>query len=201
MKSIIILTLATAVTALFSISCGVLEPVEDRSVNYVLEAAAPARVITGNSPVVAIARPSLPGYLDRQQLVTRNRSGNIVMNPNHLWAEPFDAGIARVTAENLGRIRNSLNIQPVEAFITLDYSHLLELRITRFDADSTTGVVTLECAWKLQPVSGRVAAFRAFRTEVPIGDDQYTAVGSQDARVAAMNRALAELAAAIAGGL
>lgn len=200
MKSTL-LTLSTAIAALFSISCGVLDPVEDRSLNYVLEAAAPARVITGNSPVVAIARPSLPGYLDRQQLVTRDRSGRLVMNPNHLWAEPIDAGIARVTAENLGRIRNSLNIQPVEAFITLDYSHLLELRISRFDADTTTGLVTLECAWKLQPVDGRIATFRAFRTEVPVDGDPYTATGPQDTRVVAMNRALAELAAAIAGGL
>jgi len=179
-------------------SCGILKPVEDRSVSHVLEAAAPHRNVTGNSPVIALARPSLPGYLDRQQLVTRTNKGTIVMNQNQLWAEPLDDGIARVTAENLGRIRNSLNIQPVQAFITIDYSHLLETRITRFEADETHNTVVLECTWKLQPVSGRVAPTRPFRTEVAIDDSRFSAASPQQARVRAMNQALAELAAAIA---
>lgn len=191
-----------AAAALLACSaCSVLAPVEDRSMSHILEAAAPARTVTGNSPVIAIARPSLPGYLDRQQLVTRDRSGTVVMNPNHLWAEPFDTGIARATAENLGRIRNSQNIQPVEAFITLDYSHVLELRISRFEADAASRTVILDCAWRLQPVNGRVAPFRPFRTEVPIAGESFTATGPQLDRVAAMNRALAELSAAIARSL
>ena len=179
-------------------SCGALDPVEDRSVNHILEAAAPARTITGNAPVIAIARPSVPGYLDRQQLVTRSRTGNPVMNSNQLWAESLDDGITRVTAENLGRIHNSMNIQPVQSFITIDYSHLLEIRIVRFDADAATRTVILECTWKLQPVSGRVASVRSFRTEVPIDDEKFTALSPQNARVTAMNQALAEFAAAIA---
>lgn len=192
---------STAIAVLACTACGVLKPVEDRSMSHILEAAAPARAVTGNAPAIAIARPSLPGYLDRQQLVTRDRTGAIVMNPNQLWAEPFDTGIARATAENLGRIRNSLNIQPVEAFITLDYTHVLELRVSRFEADAASRTVVLECAWKLQPVDGRIAPFRPFRTEVPIPGDTFTAGGPQQDRVAAMNRALAELAAAIAPGI
>ena len=194
MKTHLIPFLAVAALA----SCNVLQPVKDTSVSHILEAAAPARNITGSSPVIAIARPAIPGYLDRQQLVTRSPSGNPVMNSNQLWAESLNDGITRVTAENLGRIRNSHNIQPVQSFITIDYSHLLELRITRFDADAATRTVELECTWKLQPVTGRVASIRPFRTEVPIEDPGFTATSAQHARVAAMNQALAELAAAIA---
>ncbi len=179
-------------------SCGVLKPVKDRSISHVLEAQAPARNVTGNSPVLAIARPSLPGYLDRQQLVTRDRNGTIMMNQNQIWAEPLDDGIARVTAENLGRIRNSLGIQPVQAFITLEYSHLIEMRISRFEAVETTNSVVLECTWKLQPVSGGVAPMRPFRIEVPIDDPEFSATSPQQARVAAMNLALAEFANAVA---
>ncbi len=197
MKTRIIPVLATAVLA----SCGVLDPVEDRSVSHILEAAAPARTVTGSSPVIAVARPSIPGYLDRQQLVTRSRAGNPVMNSNQIWAEPLDDGMARVTAENLGRLRNSMNIQPVQAFITIDYSHLLEVRVLRFDADAAARNVVLECTWTLQPVSGRIAPVRRFQTEVPIEDPWFTATSAQHARVAAMNRALAELAAAIAPSL
>ena len=181
--------------------CGVLDPVEDRSVNHLLEAAAPARTITGNSPVIAIARPTIPGYLDRQQLVTRNADARLVINLNELWAEPLDDGISRVTSENLARLTNSLNVQPIRAFIAIDYSHLLETHITRFDADVATRTVVLECTWRLQPVSGRLATTRPFRVEIPIDDPAFSPNSPQDARVRAMNQALASLAAAIAGDL
>jgi uncharacterized lipoprotein YmbA len=178
-------------------SCTVLQPVEDKSVNYLLDPAVPERPITGASPAVAIASPSLPGYLDRQQLVSRSAGGELMMNPNHLWGEPLDSGIARVTAANLGRLKNSLNIQPVKSFVTLDYQSLLELRITRFEPDAS-GNVVLECTWKLQPVNGPVATTRAFTTRVPLAADP---LGSQTGRVQAMNEALARLARQIAKSL
>lgn len=178
--------------------CGVLNPVVDRSESHVLAAAAPARAVTGNAPAIAIARPSLPGYLDRQQLVTRGRDGMLVMNSNQIWAEPLDDGMARVTAENLGRIRNSMNIQPIQAFIAMDYSHLLETRVSRFDADVATRMVVLECTWKLQPVTGHVSPTRSFRVEVPIDDAKFSPTSGQQVRVDAMSRALAEFAATIA---
>jgi uncharacterized lipoprotein YmbA len=179
------------------VSCTVLQPVEDKSVNYLLDSAVPERPITGASPSVAIASPALPGYLDRQQLVSRSAGGELLMNPNHLWGEPLDSGIARVTAANLGRLENSLNIQPVKSFVTLDYQSLLELRITRFEPDAS-GNVVLECTWKLQPVNGPVATTRAFTTRVPLAADP---LGSQTGRVQAMNEALARLARQIAKSL
>ena len=72
-------------------SCSVLKPVEDRSVNQLLDPVVPERRISGSSPAVAIARPSLPGYLDRQQLVSRGGGGELLMNPYHVWAEPLAA--------------------------------------------------------------------------------------------------------------
>lgn len=181
------------------VSCTVLKPVEDSSVNYLLDSVVPERSITGASPAVAIASPSLPGYLDRQQLVSRSGDGELLMNPNHLWGEPLDSGIARVTAANLGRLENSLNIQPVKSFVTLDYQSLLELRITRFEPDAS-GNVVLECTWKLQPVSGPVATTRAFTTRVPL-PAAADPLGSQTGRVQAMNEALARLARQIAKSL
>jgi uncharacterized lipoprotein YmbA len=181
------------------VSCTVLQPVEDKSVNYLLDSAVPERSITGASPAVAIASPALPGYLDRQQLVSRSGDGELLMNPNHLWGEPLDSGIARVTAANLGRLKNSLNIQPVKSFVTLDYQSLLELRITRFEPDAS-GNVVLECTWKLQPVNGPVATTRAFTTRVPLAAAA-DPLGSQTGRVQAMNEALARLARQISKSL
>ena len=176
---------------LIVVSCGVLEPVKDGSDNHVLDPVVPERSISGGSPAVAVARPSLPGYLDRQQLVTRTADGRILMNRNHLWAEPLDTGISRVVAANLARIENSLNIQPVESFVTLEYDQLLEIRITRFEPDES-GAIVLDCAWKLQPVRGPAASPRTFRTTTQAGPD-FSPSGPQQARIVAMNEALARL--------
>ena len=193
-------TLLLALTApLLLAACG-LAPVKDTSVNHLLDPTIPERQITGASPAIASSRPALPSYLDRQQLVSRSRSGGgqLEMNSYHLWAEPLDAAISRVTAINLGRLMNSLNIQPVESFVTLDYQTLLEIRVSRFEPDSP-GNLVLECTWKLQPVSGRVADTRSFLTHVPISP----ADTAQDlsGRTAAMNEALARLAREIASAL
>ena len=181
---------------LFLASCSVLKPVEDTSISHLLDSAVPERRVTGASPAIAVSRPSLPSYLDRQQLVTCTGTGELKMNSFHLWAEPLDAGISRVTAANLSRLTNSLNIQPVENFVTLDYQSLLEIRVSRFEPDAS-GQVVLACTWKLQPVAGRVAATRSFSTTVPVPGPP-AAAGPQTERINAMNEALARLAREIA---
>ena len=182
-------------------SCSVLKPVEDTSVNLLLDPVIPERRITGTSPAVAIARPSLPGYLDRQQLVSRSDGGELLMNPYHVWAEPLAAGISRVTALNLSRLANSLNIQPVESFISTDYPTLLEIRISRFEPDAS-GNLLLDCTWKLQPVTGSLANTRSFSTSVPVTPPNPAASSThQSGQTPAMNEALGRLAREIARAL
>lgn len=184
----------TFILPLLLASCGVIKPVKDTSVNHLLDPLIPERPITGASPAIAITRPALPSYLDRQQLVSRSGDGEMQMNTLHIWAEPLDSAISRVTALNLGRLRNSLNIQPVENFITMDYQSILEIRIIRFELDASNQL-TLECTWKLQPVSGHLSLPHPFTTTIsvsPVDPDMKS-------RISAMNEALARLARNIAG--
>ncbi len=189
------LPITTFFFSLLATSCGVLSPVKDSSVFHLLDAAVPQRTVTGGAPAIALVRPSLPSYLDRQQLVSRSGDGQLQMNSYHLWSEPLDSAISRVTATNLARLKNSLNIQPIEAFVTLDYTTLLEIRISRFEPDATNTLI-LECTWKLQPVSGRLASTRSFSTHIPIAPT--TDSKNLAPRVTAMNEALGRLAREIA---
>lgn len=193
----------TALAApLLLVSCSILQPIEDTTVHHLLNPGVPERTMTGSSPSVAIASPALPDYLDRQQLVSRAGHGELEMNPANLWAEPLKAGIARVTAANLGRLTNSLNIQPADRFIGMDYQTVLELRIDRFEPDANNTLV-LKCTWKLQPVKGAVAPTRVFETVVPMGTAAVPvlATGPQIERIRAMDEALAQLAHQIAKSL
>ncbi|MEY3896930.1 MAG: ABC-type transport auxiliary lipoprotein component [Verrucomicrobiota bacterium] len=169
-------------------SCGVLQPVKDGEVYHVLTALVPNQTLSRQSPAIAIKRPTLPGYLNRQQPVTRS-GGQLVVSRNDVWAEPLNLSISRVTASNLSRLTGSLNIRPVENFTTLDYTSLLEINITRFEPDDSNRMI-LEGTWKLQPVSGSETHTRFFHHEAPLPSTS----SSMGDRVAAMNQTLADLA-------
>ena len=168
--------------------CGMLQPVKDLSIHHVLEPLVPDRALTASSPAIAVNRPSLPSYLDRLQLVTR-AGGELVLSDHHLWAEPLDAALARVTASNLSRLTGSMNVQTVASFTTLDYTNLLEIQVAQFEPDTANHMI-LQGTWKLQPVSGQESHSHFFHIEVPIATTPDVMTG----RVTAMNQALERLA-------
>ena len=168
--------------------CRMLQPVKDSAVYHVLDSRVPDRILTAATPAVAVNRPWLPTYLDRPEVVD-HRGGQLQISRVDLWAEPLGTAIARVTANNLSRLTGSLNIHPVEQFTTLDYTKLLELKITRFEPD-VSGQIILQGTWKLQPVTGQETSARFFRIEVPVA----ATAAPMGGRVAAMNLALERLA-------
>ena len=184
-----------AVLLLLLTSCHLLQPVKDLAIHHVLDPLVPDRELTASSPAIAVSRPALPNYLDRQQLVTR-AGGELRLSDRHLWAEPLDAALARVTVSNLSRLTGSMNIQTVAAFTTLDYSELLEIQVAQFEPDAANQMV-FQGTWKLQPVSGREARSHYFHIEVPVPVTPEAMSG----RVTAMNQALERLARDIARSL
>lgn len=186
---------------LFTLSgCSILAPLADDPVRHLLEATVSGKTPTAASPAIAIARPSLPPYLERVELVTRTGDGRLEVHEKHLWSEPLDASIARVVADNLRRLTGSANIQPSTNFITRDYSALVEIRIERFDP-LPDGSLLFECTWKLQPIVGGDASPNAFRITVPVAPSVEGDFNKMAPRITAMNEALAQLSRSIAGRL
>ena len=173
-------------------ACSTFKPVKDSAIHHLLEPLIPDRVLTAATPAIAINRPSIPSYLDRLQLITR-QDGQLMTSRLHLWAESLDVGISRVMAINLSRLTGSMNIQPVESFTTLEYTRLLELRITQFEPDASNQMI-LQGTWKLQPVTGKEISSHFFRLIVPIPIAEPPMIG----RVTAMNQALELLSRQIA---
>ena len=177
---------------LLLLGCTTFRPVKDQAVRHLLEPLAPDRSLAASTPAIAIGRVALPEYLDDEHLVTR-RDGVLEISGLDQWAEPLDTSVARVIAANLSRSTGSMNIQPVGRFTSLDYTHLLELRISRFDPDES-GALLLQGTWRLQPVSGGEARNRFFRILAPIQEP----VSDAKNRVKAMNQALLQLSREIA---
>ena len=187
MKTLLFLLVPFCLTA-----CSILAPIEDDPVRHLLEANISGRTPVGARPSIAIARPSLPPYLERVELVTRTGDGRLEVHEKDLWSEPLDAAISRVIADNLRHLTGSTNIQPSTNFITRDYTALVEIRIERFDP-LPDGSLLFECTWKLQPIAGGDAAPNAFRTIVPVSSAVKGEFNEMAPRISAMNEALAQL--------
>jgi len=173
-------------------SCSTFKPVKDLATHHLLEPLVSDRPLTASTPRWAINRPSIPVYLDRMPLVTR-QDGQLMISQLDLWGEPIDVGITRVMASNLSRLTGSAHIRPISNFTTMDYSALLEIHITEFEPDAANNMV-LQGTWKLQPVTGMETSSRYFRISVAI----HTIPGDMIGRVTAMNEALEQLARAVA---
>ena len=55
----------------------------------------------GDGPTLGLRPIALPEYLYRNSLTWLEENNGIEVSPNHLWAEPLDKGIQRVTELNL----------------------------------------------------------------------------------------------------
>lgn len=115
--------------------------------SYLLEARVPAMAPTGTDGTLGLGPVALPAYLDRNQVVLRAGEGRLELLPFDRWAEPLDAGLARVLAENLlGR----LPLQAVRVYPWRQSEapeRWISLRLLRFDGGD--GQAQLHLTWSL----------------------------------------------------
>ena len=180
------------VGALFVAGC--LGPRPDPSTFYHLTAEA-SRGASAVPVRVGLGPITLPGYLDRPQMVTRMSENQVGRSEAARWAEPLYDNIWGALAENLTR---SIQPESVVAFpwhpsVGVDYGVALDF--AHIEADSS-GVVRLEVAWKItDDRSGAVLERRATVL------DEDTERDGTEAKVVALSRALARLSDEIAAGL
>jgi uncharacterized lipoprotein YmbA len=55
----------------------------------------------GNGPTLGIGPVTLPGYTDRDNIVTLGGTHRLNVDEDHLWAEPLEQNVTHVLAENL----------------------------------------------------------------------------------------------------
>lgn len=72
---------------------------------------------SGNTFNLSIEPIEIPAYLDRPQLVVKNRGNMIAFDDSERWAEPVQNGMSRVIRDNLVRIfpASEISIAPWEA--------------------------------------------------------------------------------------
>jgi uncharacterized lipoprotein YmbA len=149
---------------------------------------APVPVSVGLGPI------TLPGYLDRLQIVMRVNDNQISLSDNDRWAEPLAGNLLRTLENNLsGLLPGSAYVAyPWYASETPDFALAIDFR--RFETDPA-GAAVLDATWELRSAVGaRLDGGMARIEEVAPAPERAAAV-------AALSRALGSLSQEIAAAV
>jgi uncharacterized lipoprotein YmbA len=123
--------------------------------------------------VIGIGPVSIPGYLKRHQIVTRNTDNEIRLAHFHRWGEHLEDGIPRVIAENISSQMPDdwVVVYPWRKDVRPDFR--VSLEIYRFDA-VFEGNAVLNVQWVLLgPEKKDVLMKRQGDYTRPVGGESY----------------------------
>jgi hypothetical protein len=138
-----------------------------------------------------LRRIGLAAYLDRPGLVRDGADYKIEVSETERWAEPLGRMIGRLLTEELLDRLPDLTISAETGAITTDPDLVVEIDISRFEADATGAVVLLAQVSLRQERGNHPAIARTLHLTRPAGT-------GTEAQIAAMSDALGDLADHIA---
>lgn len=151
-----------------------------------IDSGAGGQISLGVGPV------SFPGYLDRDQIVTRVAQNRFDLSENDRWAEPLEENFTRVLSQNLSALLRTDRIIRYPWSIARQPAYQLELQVLRFEPDAAQDV-QLFARWTVIDVGNKKPlAIRESRLTRPVK------AKSTEASVAALSEALGDLSQAIA---
>jgi len=177
-------------------------PQPDRSRYYTLTAKVEAE--SGGNPglddmTLGVGPVRIPGYLDREQLVTRVSESRFDISENDRWIEPLDENFSRVLAQDLYALLKSDRIfrypWPNGRYIT----HQIDIEVLRFEA-TAANEAQLSARWAvIETVTKQMLASKTSFIKKPIqGATKEAAVEALSATVADFSREIANTVRAVA---
>jgi uncharacterized lipoprotein YmbA len=180
---------ALAMLVILGAGCGSTPPTR-----FYTLGAVPGPAGTPSTLSVAVGPVTVPGTVDRPQIVVTTGPNQVRLDEFNQWASPLQNSIARVVAENLtamlGTPRVTMSPQTLAAGV--DYRAVIEVQ----QFDSALGeAATLDAVWTVTRT--RDGKAQTGRTTVR----EATTAADYEALAAAHSRALARLSRDIAGAV
>ena len=142
-------------------------------------------------PAIGVGPVTLPGYLDRREIVTRRGRDEIELGEFDHWSEQLKDGATRVLAENLVVLLRTERVVLLSRQGSHPVQYQIDVDVARFEG-AVGAAVTLEARWRILGRDGKELALRRSTVTEVAGAQGYGAV------VAAMSRALGALSRDIA---
>ncbi|HEY1234686.1 MAG TPA: PqiC family protein [Candidatus Binatia bacterium] len=147
-----------------------------------------------NTPFLGIGPIKIPGYLDREQVVTRVSQNRLAIAESDRWAEPLEENFSRVLSENLSILLQTdrIAIYPWERSQRPTYQ--VQLDVLRFEPKQE-GAVELWARWAILDDARKILISKESHLTQPAKNK------STEASVAAMSESVAELSREMAVAL
>jgi uncharacterized lipoprotein YmbA len=193
--------MALALAGLPLLSCSLFSPRPDQSRFFTLTPIPEAdEIVTKGVSYqagisVGIGPISIPGYLDRTEIVTRVRANQLDVSQHDLWAEPLEDNFARVLSQNLSALLHTdrIKLYPWPVVNKPDYQ--VQVEVLRFEA-SAAGDVQLSARWAVRDTGEKNSS------EYSESHISYPArTTSVDGAVATLSEALGNLSREIAAAV
>ena len=148
--------------------------------------------------MLGIGPLSIPDYLNRSQIVTRDVDAQMRVDDFSRWTEPLADSMHRIISTDVDNLLHGVVVvmYPYDAVVRSHLDYRLVGDVNRFDADSS-GLVVLEIQWAIVDTEANLL--------VPVRRNRYQAQmvtsGDFGAMVAAMNDVLSQFSRDVAGRL
>ena len=161
---------------------------------YVLDAPA-STVVAGErtGPLVGLGPVTLPGYLDRPQIVTRSSDQQLKLLPQDRWAEPFAESFERLLRARLAESLPNARVVGMPWKASSTPTRRVALQVERVDRGADGNLVLL-ARWTIADGEQPAATQHVSNIVVPAGTDTASLVA---AHTAAIGTLAAEMAAAL----
>ncbi len=143
---------------------------------------------------LGIGPVTLPGYLDRPQIVTRKGPDEIELAEFNRWAEPLKDSVPRILGENMAAQLQTDRIVYFPSRGSQVVQNRVAVDVIHFEG-SAGGDVTLDARWRILGSDGKELASRRSILREPTGAPGYAPLA------AAMSRVLGSLSRDIATSL
>jgi hypothetical protein len=187
--------MAVMAAGLLLASCANTTPTRFYTLSSLPAAPGEAPAMASQDLTVAVGPVTLPEYLNRPQLVTRDGSNRVLLSDFDSWIEPAQGLFARTLVANLAVLlgTDDVLLLPQRRPVRPDY--LVEVEVTRFDVD-TSGNALLDARWWVLDERGE-AVLRNGRSTIV----QPATIGDQAAAAQALSGALIGMSREIAGAI
>ncbi|RPI08700.1 MAG: membrane integrity-associated transporter subunit PqiC [Zetaproteobacteria bacterium] len=142
-------------------------------------------------PAIGVGPVTLPGYLDRREIVTRRGRDEVELGEFDHWSEQLKDGATRVLGENLAILLRTERVVLLSRRGSHPVRYQVAVDVARFEG-AVGAAVTLEARWRILGGDGKELALRRSTVTEVVGAPGYGAL------VAAMSRALGALSQDIA---
>lgn len=120
---------------------------------------------------------SVPGYLERPQIVTIKNENELNLSEFDRWAEPIANSMQRIVATNMSASMKNTMIRPASSNRRL-FDYIVSIEINQFDG-KFGDKVTLDAWWTITNKDGKVLANEHSSFEILLGDDYDNLVEKQ----------------------